>query len=203
MAPPSPASSAASGVVWPVSSASHTNARARRAAKAASRTTPGMSGPSSRATSARGTGAWSASATTRASSVARVGRVEVVTGAVHRRPHARTGGEHGQVRGRWHGQVGAQPDERGERRVVLGAQPVDQRGGHPIHGSLCGTSGVGRGGSRGQARPPGSCGPHLAGRCPTASTRSASWPRRFRARSRRSGTSSSRWTRCPTSTRTR
>ena len=66
--------------------------------------------------------------------------VEVVTRPVHRSPHACSGGEHGQVRGRRHGEVGAQPDERGERRVVLGAQPVDQRGGHQIHGSLCANS---------------------------------------------------------------
>jgi hypothetical protein len=51
--------------------------------------------------------------------------VEVVAGAVHGGADACPGGQHDDVRRRRHAQVGAQPQQRGERLVVLGAQPVD------------------------------------------------------------------------------
>ena len=92
---------------------------------------------------------------------------------VHRGPHARPGGEHGQVRGRRHGQVGAQPHQRGERRVVLGAQPVDQRGGHQIHGSLCANSDAEEEDHVAKRDRPERM-TRLGPRCPMASTRSAS-----------------------------
>ena len=57
-------------------------------------------------------------------------RVEVVARPVHRRPDAGPRGQHGQVGGRGHGEVRPQPEQVGQRVVVLGTQPVDQRGGH-------------------------------------------------------------------------
>ena len=57
-------------------------------------------------------------------------RVEVVARPVHRRADAGPRGQHGQVGGRGHGEVRPQPEQVGQRVVVLGTQPVDQRGGH-------------------------------------------------------------------------
>ena len=56
--------------------------------------------------------------------------VEVVARPVHRGADAGPGGQHGQVGGRGHGEVRPEPEEVGQRVVVLGTQPVDQRGEH-------------------------------------------------------------------------
>ena len=97
----------------------------------------------------------------------------------------------------------AQPDERGERRVVLGAQPVDQRGGHQIHGSLCANSDAEEEDHVAKRDRPERIDPTWPHAARWRAPAQRAGRDRFRDRSRRSGTSSSRWKRCPTSTRTR
>jgi hypothetical protein len=70
--------------------------------------------------------------------------VQVVAGAVHGRADPGAGGQHDEIGGRRHAEVGAQAQQRGERLVVLRAQRVDERAGarrtgdrrgHRLHGS--------------------------------------------------------------------
>jgi len=60
--------------------------------------------------------------------------VEVVARPVHGSADAGARGQHGQVRGRGHGEVRPEPEQVGQRVVVLGTQPVDQGGAHRAPG---------------------------------------------------------------------
>ena len=90
----------------------------------------GRSGPSSRRTSSRATGRGVRVRDDERLDDVEGDRVEVVARPVHRGADAGPGGQHGQVGGRGHGEVRPQPEQVGQRVVVLGTQPVDQRGGH-------------------------------------------------------------------------